>query len=345
MAEREGTMKRKNMVFLIIVLAACIFMTNMSEGSSVSAPSRDIISDAASEPADELKYEPEDEPEDEWEDEWVDEEESVDFSFEHTFKIQSKWDHHCNAELSLKNTSDHDMKDWEVAFVYKGEIEDIWNARIMFHDKNVYVIKNVGWNKEIKMGESVSFGFTASYADKMPKEPRNLDIQKLEYEVTDGFRIHYRQLAKYDNKVEGQIEIVNKSDNYIEGWNIIMDANIDITDIWDAKVSDAGYNYDDNDEEYTTPIGRHYFIENAGYNRDIEPGQTISFKFVAELISGEDAVIENESLYQLTVWPDNEDEEVDEDDCIWEGDEVTDDLPVVTDEELDDDDYDQMEED
>ena len=89
MAEREGTMKRKNMVFLIIVLAACIFMTNMSEGSSVSAPSRDIISDAASEPADELK----DEPEDEWEDEWVDEEESVDFSFEHTFKIQSKWDH------------------------------------------------------------------------------------------------------------------------------------------------------------------------------------------------------------------------------------------------------------
>lgn len=82
----------------------------------------------------------------------------------------------------------------------------------------------------------------------------------------------------------------------------------------------------------------------ASYNQNIEPGQTINFGFIAELISGDDAIIENESLYQLTVIPDNEDEAVLEEDCIWEGDEVIDEMSLVTDEELDDD-YDQMEED
>ena len=333
MVEREEKMKRKIKVILTVILAACMFMTNVPVSSAASAASDDVISDADIETEDEL------------EDETEDEVESVDFSFEHTFKIQSEWDHHYNAEFSLKNTSDHDMDNWEIAFTYEGEIENIWNAKIISHDEDAYVIKNAGWNQDIKMGESVSFGFTASYDDEMPDEPSNLDMQKLEYEVLDGCEILYRQFTKYDNKVQGQIEITNKSDNYIEDWSIILDANIDITDIWNAKVPEKSYNYDDNDEENTTPIGMHYFIENAGYNQNIEPGQTVNFGFIAELISGEDAVIENESLYQLTVAPDNEDEEVREEDCIWEGDVVTDDLPVVTDEELDDDDYDQMVED
>lgn len=170
-------------------------------------------------------------------------------------------------------------------------------------------------------------------------------MEKLEHEVVDGCEITYKQFTKYDNKVQGQIEITNTSDDYIEDWSIIFDANIKITNIWNAEVSEKGYNYDDSDEEQTTPIGIHYFIDNASYNQNIEPGQTINFGFIAELISGDDAIIENESLYQLTVIPDNEDEAVLEEDCIWEGDEVIDEMSLVTDEELDDDDYDQMEED
>lgn len=269
----------------------------------------------------------------------------VDMMFEHSFKIQNEWHQHYNAEMTLKNVSEDLIENWEIAFMFDGEIENIWNAKIISHSDNIYVIKNASWNQDIKADASVSFGFTVAYEGEKPEEPYNVDMEKMEYKVVDGYEINFKQFTKYENKIQGLIEITNTSDNYIEDWSLIFDSNINIIDIWNAKISETSYNYDEEDEEQTEPVGMHYFMENAGYNQNIEPGQTINFGFIAELIKGEDAVIDNELLYQLTVMPDTEDDTISDDDCIWEGDEVIVNKSYVTDEELDDDDYDQIEKD
>lgn len=267
----------------------------------------------------------------------------IDMTFEHSFKIQNEWHQHYNAEMTLKNISEDSIENWEIAFMFDGEIENIWNAKIVSHRDNMYVIKNAGWNQDIKADASTSFGFTVAYEGEKPEEPYNVDMEKMEYKVVDGYEINFKQFTKYENKVQGQIEITNTSDNYIEDWSLIFDSNINIIDIWNARISEASYNYNRGDDEQTEPVGMHYFIENADYNQNIEPGQTINFGFIAELINGEDAAIENESLYHLTVMPDTEDDTISDDDCIWEGDEVVVNKSYVTDEELDDDDYDQSE--
>lgn len=320
-------MKRKIEKVIAIMLLVCMCIINVAEFTVINAAGEDANSIANNR------------------NEQSDDDDFVDVSFEHTFRIQSEWDHHYNAEIALKNITNDVMENWHVAFMYDGEIENIWNAKIVSHDDNVYVIKNVGWNQDINAGESVSFGFTVKYKEEKPGEPYNFDMEKLEHEVVDGCEFTYKQFTKYDNKIQGQIEITNTSDDYIEDWSIIFDANFEIKNIWNGEVSEKGYNYADSDEDQITPIGMHYFVDNANYNQNIEPGQTINLGFIAELISGDDVIIENQSLYQLTVIPDNEDDEVLEEDCIWEGDEVIDEMSLVTDEKLDDDDYDQMKED
>lgn len=261
-----------------------------------------------------------------------------DVSFEHTFEIQSEWENHYNAQMSLKNTAGHKIKNWEVAFMFDGEIENIWNAKIVSHYNNVYVIKNAGWNGDIKPGENVTFGFTVRYEGEKPKEPYDLDMEKVSDIVSEGCKIEFKPFTNYENKVEGQIEITNTSDSYIEDWSLALDADFEIIEIWNANISRQSYG--ENEEEVQ------YFLDHATYNQSIEPGQTINVGFIGELLEGAQGIIRNETLYQLTVFPYDEEDELSEDDCIWEGDEDEDDpMSVIDDEVFDEDDYDRMDED
>lgn len=271
----------------------------------------------------------------------VKEEDYEDVSFEHTFKIQNEWEKHYNAEMTLKNTNDSKMENWEVAFMYDGEIKNIWNAKIVSHYDNVYVIKNAGWNQDINAGEQVTFGFTVQYEGEKPEEPCNLDMQRISEQVVAGCDIKFKQFTKYENKIQGQIEITNTSDSYIEDWSFEFESNFEIVDIWNAKVYEQDY---ESGEGNPTQI--YYNLDNMGYNQSIEPGQTINFGFIGVLLEDDDGKVENKSLHQLTVYPYENEDELDEDDCIWEGDEEDgDSMSVVDDEIFDEDDYDRMEED
>ena len=262
-------------------------------------------------------------------------------SFSHSFKIQSEWENHYTAEMILKNTGKNEIESWEVAFEYDGEIENIWNAKIVSHYDNVYVIKNVGWNKNIKDGEQVVFGLTVKFAGEKPEKPCNVDMQRISEQVYDDCSIQFKQFTKYENKIQGQVEITNTSDNYIEDWFLEFESNFKIIDIWNAKINDFQL---DNDENNSTIA--YYSMANVGYNQSIEPGQTINFGFIGELLGDNDSKIENEALYQLTVYPYEDEEILSENDCIWEDDVENDEsMSVVEDEVFDEDDYDRMEED
>ena len=73
-----------------------------------------------------------------------------------------------------------------------------------------------------------------------------------------------------------------------------FESNFKIIDIWNAKINDFQL---DNDENNSTIA--YYSMANVGYNQSIEPGQTINFGFIGELLGDNDSKIENEALYQL----------------------------------------------
>ena len=320
-------MKLKGKKILAIILTIAICMSNMmSAGVSRATTEGDAKETIYTEDENVIK-----------------EEDYENISFEHSFKIQNEWENHYTAEMTLKNTGKNEIENWEIAFKYDGEIENIWHAKIVSHYDNVYVIKNAGWNQNINAGEQVTFGFTVKFDGQKPEEPCNVDMQRISVQVFDNCNIEFKQFTKYENKVQGQVEIKNTSDDYIEDWSFEFECNFKIVDIWNAKVYEENFE-SDNDED--NPTTAHYSMTNVGYNQSIEPGQTINFGFVGELLEGNDAKFENEALYQLTVYPYEEEEELNEDDCIWEGD-VEDDVPmsVVEDEVFDEDDYDRMEED
>lgn len=319
-------MKFRRKKLLAIILAIAICMSNMM-GTSVSRAAAESAAEETiyAEDADVIK-----------------EEDYDDISFDYAFKVQSEWENHYTAEMTLKNTGKDEIGNWETAFVYDGEIENIWHAKIVSHYDNVYVVKNVGWNQNINAGGQVTFGFTAKFDGHKPEEPCSVDMQRVSEQVFDNCNIEFKQFTKYENKIQGQVEITNTSENYIEDWSFDFECNFKIVDIWNAKVYEENFGSDEEDH----PTDAHYSLTNMGYNQSIEPGQTINFGFIGELLEDDDAKFENETLYQLTVYPYEEDGELNEDDCIWEGD-VDDDVPmsVVEDEVFDEDDYDRVEED
>ena len=62
-------------------------------------------------------------------------------------------------------------------------------------------------------------------------------------------------------------------------------------DIWNAKVYEENFESDEEDH----PTDAHYSLANMGYNQSIEPGQTINFGFIGELLEGSDAKLEIDS--------------------------------------------------
>ena len=54
------------------------------------------------------------------------------------------------------------LNGWTVAFDASATITNIWNAQIVSHVGNHYVVSNATWNGQVAAGQAVSFGFQAT---------------------------------------------------------------------------------------------------------------------------------------------------------------------------------------
>ncbi len=85
-------------------------------------------------------------------------------AFEVSFN-KNEWSYGFNGEVVIANTSEGALEGWALEFDFADEITGIWNANIVSHEGNHYVIENAGYNDKIATGSSVSFGFSAVPAD------------------------------------------------------------------------------------------------------------------------------------------------------------------------------------
>lgn len=193
---------------------------------------------------------------------------TLDEEFQVSFKITHTWDHHYNADIVLMNMSVEKINNWEIEFTFDNKIQNIWDARVASEEDGCYVIHNADWNQDIDSGKSVSFGITVAYEDNI-SIPKDCFLTRECKEVEGDYRIEFKEYSRWDNYVNGQIIITNKGDRRIEDWSLLLDTNIKIQNIWNANIIE----YLEGCESYD--------FENAGYNQNIEPGQSVEFGFIA----------------------------------------------------------------
>lgn len=208
-------------------------------------------------------------------------------------EVTSQWENHYNADVTVYNLMDEKMDNWMVALDLEDNIENIWNAEVIYHESGHYVIKNAGWNQDIEAKRSVKFGMTVCCDEEKSEITECYDATDLsEYE--EGCEVSYTQYSRWGDMVNGQITIRNNSDEEIEDWRFEFNANIEIQEIWNAKIIEQQNEY--------------HYLENQSYNQNIAPGGEVSFGFIARC--EDDLKLTEYSVYGIKMW----DQALEEDD-------------------------------
>lgn len=180
------------------------------------------------------------------------------------FTLNSYWDDGYNATIKLENIGESTIENWYLSFDYNSVITNIWNAEISTTNENKYVIKNLGWNKDISVGNSIEFGISSNQAFK--GFPDNYEIIGTSTEVKEeDYTIKYNIDGDWGTGFYGSISVTNNTDTMLEDWVLEFDFDREITEIWDGVI-----------EKHE---GNHYIVKNAGYNANIDPKQTVTFGF------------------------------------------------------------------
>lgn len=201
-----------------------------------------------------------------------------------TYRISSQWEGAFNADVTVKNTGELAMENWALGFALPYEITNIWNGAVQSYENGIYEIKNAGSNQDIAAGGSVNFGFTAKSEGELvlPTEFNKLGTEQVvesgQYEVSSAVT------NDWGSAFNGEIRIKNISQTAIEDWQLSFDYEGTIERFWTAEI--------------TGHTGNHYVIHNAGYNANIQPGETLTLGYTG---NPGDAVSEpgNYQLLQL----------------------------------------------
>lgn len=169
-----------------------------------------------------------------------------------------------NVMLYIKNKSDKSINNWGLEFSLYGEIINIWNAHIMMVDNETYLIKNDVWNQDIASGDTVSFGLTVNgKSDKLPYYfsliTENNYVDERDYSV--DFNIY----SDWGTGYSAGITIKNIGSKVIEDWSLEFDFDRPIDDIWNGIIEEVN--------------SIHYVINNASYNQNILPGNSVTIGF------------------------------------------------------------------
>lgn len=223
---------------------------------------------------------------DEEEDEYIDL--SEDESIEVTYHITSKWDRHYNVDVTLQNITGDRIDDWELCFLYSDKIENIWNAKITDKKEGEWVvIRNADWNQDIAADSTVTFGMTVCYEGEIElPEDFYLTRDKVEVDKKD-YSVQYTEYGKWDDHVNGKITITNLGSERIEDWKFTYDVKNKIKsfeNIWNAELINL----------YEHKMVQ---VDNATYNQNIEPGQSVEFGFI--IACEGDMEIEDFTLYKM----------------------------------------------
>lgn len=184
-------------------------------------------------------------------------------SFTAEVKTTNKWSGHSNIEITFKNTGTETIHDWYFTFDFNYKIESPFNCRVIENKDNLYTIGNNDWNQDIKPGESVTIGFTASSKDgtDIKDMPTFYLLNTETVTLKSGdLKYKYEEYSNWSSGFNGALILTNKTKETIRDWTITFGANRPITQ------ADSSVFTDNADGTYT--------ITNDGNNQNIAKGQS-----------------------------------------------------------------------
>lgn len=100
-------------------------------------------------------------------------------SYNAEFCLTSDWESGYTGTLTITNNTDKVIKDWVLAFDFDYSIDNIWDADIVEHTDNHYLIKNKGYNAELTKGESIELALQGK-PGKVANGPYNYELYSYE---------------------------------------------------------------------------------------------------------------------------------------------------------------------
>ena len=189
-------------------------------------------------------------------------------NFDVNFKLDNVWDTGYNATITITNTSDSIIENWCLTFPLSENISNIWNATVSKTHEDFYVVKNAGWNQDIAVGGSVSFGMTVY--EPFTEFPEYYTIIGNQVETkSEDYTIDYKITEDWGEGYKAEVTITNNKDTAIEDWRLSFEYGDNlITQIWNAEI------VDNTDGKYE--------LSCESYNQNIAVGESVNFGFMVE---------------------------------------------------------------
>ncbi len=192
------------------------------------------------------------------------------------YVIESQWNDEYIANVTITNTGDTTIENWELSYESADEYSNVWNAVVSYHSARNYNVKNAEHNQNIKPGESVSFGFQASFTGGKIDIPTSYKFLGDKLIVSnEECQVNFEVQSAWNNGCIMHVTMYNNSDENIEDWAMDWDfaSNHKIDNIWRAKVES---------QEGTT-----HHLKNCEYNSIIKPNQKETFGMQISFPDGE----------------------------------------------------------
>lgn len=184
--------------------------------------------------------------------------------FQVRFETSSIWNKGYIGNIYIKNTGSETIENWELSYQSADQYTNIWNGVVDYRSAKYYNIKNAGHNQNIKPGETVTFGFQASFNGEKPDIPEKYSL------VGDHLIINKKDCVPKFEVVNSwkdgcimNVSLFNASDKNIEDWALECKFDFEIANIWRTKISNKE--------------GNGYTFKNCEYNSIIRPGETETF--------------------------------------------------------------------
>jgi hypothetical protein len=81
------------------------------------------------------------------------------------FSVPTDWGSGFTGGITARNSTGNAINSWTLAFDFAGQITSIWDAKIVSHTGNHYVVSGESWNNNVAAGATVSFGFNGARAN------------------------------------------------------------------------------------------------------------------------------------------------------------------------------------
>lgn len=177
-----------------------------------------------------------------------------------TYSVEGKWADGYNGSVTIANTGDRTIENWELAYKTKDEYEDVWNAETTYHIEGFYSIKNNKANADIEPGQEVRYGFKANYKDTVDF-PEEFTLVGVDSEVPkENVEVTSEITEQWEKGATVNIHIKNISEEDIESWKLEFQVLGTVGNVWDAKLVSQ--------EDGIVKL------KSYGYNSYIHPGET-----------------------------------------------------------------------